>query len=103
MQIKRAREASTRTFRRSTFAACTPTIRSGLAPSRIYRRSRAGRNLILKFADRGVKRDCESAFPADQIGPLEFYAETMTFSGYFECIRSERDDVVAPVDLQDTL
>jgi hypothetical protein len=68
----------------------------------MYRRSRAGRNLILEFADGGAKRDRQSAFPADQIGPLELYAEAMTFPGNLECIRGERDDVVVPVDLQDT-
>jgi hypothetical protein len=57
----------------------------------------------LKFADGGAKRDRESAFPADQIGPLELYAEAMTFLGYFEHIRRERDDVVTPADLEDTL
>jgi hypothetical protein len=57
----------------------------------------------LKFADGGAKCDRESAFPADQIGPLELYAEAMTFLGYFEHIRRERDDVVTPADLEDTL
>jgi hypothetical protein len=56
----------------------------------------------LKFADGGVKRDRESAFPADQIGPPELDTETMTFLGYFERIRSERDDVVMPVERQGT-
>jgi hypothetical protein len=57
----------------------------------------------LEFADGGAKRDRESAFPADQIGPLELDAEAMTFPGYFERIRRERDDVVTPADLENTL
>ena len=57
----------------------------------------------MEFADGGAKRDRQSAFPADQIGPLELYAEAMTFPGNLECIRGERDDVVVPIDLQDTL
>ena len=69
------------------FAGCTLTARSGRAASGMYRRSRAGRNLILKFAHGGVKRYRESALPADQIGPLEINAEAVTLPGNFERIR----------------
>ena len=47
-----------------------------------------------------MKRHRKSALPADQIGPFEFDAEAMAFSGYFERIRGEREDVVVPVDFQ---
>ncbi|HEY4445118.1 MAG TPA: hypothetical protein VGN30_12610 [Steroidobacteraceae bacterium] len=57
----------------------------------------------MKFADGGAKRDRESAFPADQIGPLQLDAETMTFLSNFERIRSERDDVVMSVDPESAL
>jgi hypothetical protein len=56
----------------------------------------------LKFANGRVKRYRESALPAHKIGPLEFYAEAMALLGYFECIRGKRDDIVLPVDLQQT-
>jgi hypothetical protein len=56
----------------------------------------------LEFADGRVERYRESALPADQIGPFELNAEAMTFLGYFERIRGERDDVVVSVDLQGT-
>jgi hypothetical protein len=94
---------SARTFRRSTFAGYTARTLSGRWASEIFRLAGERPNVILKFAEGGVKRYRESALPADKIGPLELYAQAMTFSGYFERIRGERDDVVVPVDLQDTL
>lgn len=60
------------------------------------------RHAVLEFADGRVERYRESALPADQIGPFELNAEAMTFLGYFERIRGERDDVVVSVDLQGT-
>ena len=59
-------------------------------------------NAVLKFANGGVKRHRQCALPADQIGPFELDAEAMSFLGYFERIRGERDDIVVSVDLQST-
>jgi hypothetical protein len=57
----------------------------------------------LKFAEGGVERYRESALPADQIGPLEINAEAVTLPGNSERIRAQCDDIVMPVDVQDTL
>ena len=82
------------------FAGCAVSTRGRRAADQLSRLPGERLNVILKFADGGMKRHRKSALPADQIGPFELYAEAMTFSGYFERIRGEREDVVVPVDFQ---
>jgi hypothetical protein len=91
-----------RTLRRSTFAGCAASTRRRGAADELFWFPGERPDVVLKFADGGVKRYRESALPADQIGPLEFYAEAMAFLGYFERAGGKRDDVILPVDLEGT-